>query len=714
MANSYRPLQPAPMEEQPTPPPSQPRAPLVQKPKRTVTLGACLACRKRKSKCDGSRPVCTCCVQKETACVYELGPNEKPSQAMKRKNEEMQGELFNLRQLYDFLRLRPEQEALDILRKIRSEPPESSTAQRIQELADLTRKQGELLGQLPSSLGSSLVQQSEQVTLPPIRLALGSPNSDPDNLSFPNIFPLVVEGPSSQRRRHALDVDVSASSDSQSSLPAFASLGTALHTRALDQSPDPRLDSIKSWTSVTKDNHLLSLLFSSWHTWEYSYFHFFDWDIFLDDLSCGKSDFCSELLVNAVLATACFHLPLIKDRSKPFGDNILTEFYREARRLWELDEGNNSLTRIQSALCIFMVLGKHGRDKVGSMFLNEACRIARDMGLFRVSLPSPEKPVDKRWERSRAVTAWSLFNFQLEMSFTYSFPPLITEQPPIAVPYEEIPEKEAFFRYRCTRHILILECSKILTESDAFVSEVPPKPEVIEVLYVKMKSCYDAQPSILDPEKFPSPPNLLAALQHHASIVRLFQPFITRSSSAERMKAYRDHAISVTRSTIKEIRRLLALHDVHHGWEKTITFILDSLVIASFGTLEEVALENNFQVPPEGNEPYEGLLTCLRAIGIVATYVFYAQPLFRLLTQSCEKLGIPLPIELISALDCYTSEEWTRNAAGMVSSQYIADLRKTANDVENARMDAIVSQWKDMSLEEKTAATQYTSPPSDH
>src|SRR4051794_31650200 len=98
MAN-FRPLQPAPSDQE-IPPQPQSRLLLTQKPKRTVTLGACAACRRRKSKCDGIRPACACCVQKDTKCVYELGPNEKPSQAMKRKNEEMQGKLSNLRQLY--------------------------------------------------------------------------------------------------------------------------------------------------------------------------------------------------------------------------------------------------------------------------------------------------------------------------------------------------------------------------------------------------------------------------------------------------------------------------------------------------------------------------------------------------------------------------------------------------------------------------------------
>ena len=45
-----------------------------------------------------------------------------------------------------------------------------------------------------------------------------------------------------------------------------------------------------------------------WHKWEFSYYHYLDWDIFLDDLSSGRTDFCSELLVNAILASASVSL----------------------------------------------------------------------------------------------------------------------------------------------------------------------------------------------------------------------------------------------------------------------------------------------------------------------------------------------------------------------------------------------------------------------
>ena len=72
----------------------------------------------------------------------------------------------------------------------------------------------------------------------------------------------------------------------------------------MDESSDSRLATASRWTRVTDDGHFLALLLSAWHTWEYSYYHILDWEIFLGDLSNSQTDFCSELLVNSLLATA--------------------------------------------------------------------------------------------------------------------------------------------------------------------------------------------------------------------------------------------------------------------------------------------------------------------------------------------------------------------------------------------------------------------------
>lgn len=108
---------------------------------------------------------------------------------------------------------------------------------------------------------------------------------------------------------------------------------------------------------------------------------------------------------------------MIKNRSHPFGDSMITRFYREARRLWETEEGEgDNLTRIQAAVALYLVFEKHGRDKVGNFFLQEACHIAQKLGLFRLPSSSEPRPLhisQDRWDRARSVTAWALFNFQL-------------------------------------------------------------------------------------------------------------------------------------------------------------------------------------------------------------------------------------------------------------------------------------------------------------
>ncbi|KAF1847944.1 uncharacterized protein K460DRAFT_279354 [Cucurbitaria berberidis CBS 394.84] len=700
------------MEQEPPPQP-QGRLLLAQKPKRTVTLGACVACRKRKSKCDGSRPVCTCCVQKVTSCVYELGPNEKPSQAMKRKNEEMQGELSNLRQLYDFLRLRPEQEAMEIMRRIRANPPDTSQSQRIQELADFVRH-GDMPTQQASSVPSSPHHQElgQSVTLPPLRLALAldSPSDlDPHNLPLPGILSMGVDGPISQRRRYTSDTELPVRSDSQGSLPPPTSIEAILQPPSssfVDAAfTDPRLASAKNWTTVTSDPNILLTLFSAWTTREFCYYHYLDRDAFLDDMASGRTDFCSALLVNALLASASFHSSAVKDRQKPFSERSLTTmFYKEARRLWDLEQGKDSLTKVQAGICLFLVLGKYGRDKVGYTFLEEACRTGRDLGLFQsqageASWKTLNGP-HERWDKVRAVTAWTLFNFQLSMSFTYSFPVIIKTLPPMEIPYRESPTEEALFRSECMKHIVILDYVNMLRGDNDLDNKNQLEPEQIEACYLRLTSWWDTRPPDIHPDKAPSIENLLCAMMYQVNIVSLFQPILDAESPVEQISLYRLRARSITSAALRETRRLFAIQEIRYGWANTITLILHPLSVASFGTLDEILLERPGSTTMEMSEPYQGLLTCLRALSSLSSYSYYAQPLFRLLTQKCQTLGVQLPLEVQSTLEFYRSEEWTKHAANMVSSQYIADTRKMVTDAESATMDAVISAWEGLSLDE--------------
>jgi hypothetical protein len=191
------------------------------------------------------------------------------------------------------------------------------------------------------------------------------------------------------------------------------------------------------------------------------------------------------------------------------------------------------------------------------------------------------------------------------------------------------------------------------------------------------------------------------SMMYHVNIINLFHPVLDHGISSQNHDSYLDRARSVTSTSLAELRRLLGLHELRHCWGTAITIVLHPITVASIGSLDEISKAYQSPREAESSEAYRGLLTCLRALCALSSFSYYAQPLLRLLTQKCQAIGLQLPDDVQSALDHYTSEEWTRNAASLVSSQYIVDMRQTTTNSESARMDSIISAWEGLGLDER-------------
>jgi hypothetical protein len=78
---------------------------------------------------------------------------------------------------------------------------------------------------------------------------------------------------------------------------------------------EPLLNDVKplDWTSVSKDDALMLDLLAVWFRCEYSFASAFQKDFFLEDMASHSQDFCSELLVNVVLAYCWREWLLIPD-----------------------------------------------------------------------------------------------------------------------------------------------------------------------------------------------------------------------------------------------------------------------------------------------------------------------------------------------------------------------------------------------------------------
>jgi hypothetical protein len=101
-------------------------------------------------------------------------------------------------------------------------------------------------------------------------------------------------------------------------------------TTGTEPSMDPyqhEEDPITSWTEVTKDANLIKHLLRMYFTWHYTYFTTLSRNLFLKDfykgrgnvaagLSSRKTEYCTPLLVNAMLALGCHFTALPAARAQ--------------------------------------------------------------------------------------------------------------------------------------------------------------------------------------------------------------------------------------------------------------------------------------------------------------------------------------------------------------------------------------------------------------
>lgn len=242
---------------------------------------------------------------------------------MKQKIERLSGETAEYNELFHHLRARSEPEAFEILRLIRT------SADRAQVLKSI--REGDLL----TTFSWRPLEGSEESQSPEERNAVEFVRV---MSQFRNAYPSMERGvqilssPTSDRRMdighlisHVEDENgaLSRTSPSPSDSSRYSSSASANGVAVPPGSDSPSLHNRWSnyvlshlqgvqladnrWTTVTDDSELIAHLLSLYFVWEHPIFTLIDRDLFLEDLVAERrrSTFCSDLLVNAILALAC-------------------------------------------------------------------------------------------------------------------------------------------------------------------------------------------------------------------------------------------------------------------------------------------------------------------------------------------------------------------------------------------------------------------------
>lgn len=160
------------------------------------------------------------------------------------------------------------------------------------------------------------------------------------------------------------------------------------------------------WLTTHRDAELIEHLMNLYFCWIHPYSHMLSRAHFLSDMATGRTQYCSALLVNAILSLASHYSDrpaVYADPNDP--DTAGNAFFAEAMRLLELSD-TPSLTTIQALAIMSLREYSRSENSQGYQHAGRAVRMALEMGLHLAVTSEGLSPFDSEVRR---VTFWGIF-----------------------------------------------------------------------------------------------------------------------------------------------------------------------------------------------------------------------------------------------------------------------------------------------------------------
>lgn len=210
---------------------------------------------------------------RDTECRH----GETESRQFKRRYQQLKQKRTAQEELFDMLQNLPERDAADIFHRIRAGANAEAVIRHIQD--------GSLIMEL-----SHVPQTSSRFHFPYMDKI---PASLQDSTYFQSLVYEAIEASDYDRSTSQTHVALQKSNYARS-------LSTARMVDNLLEDAQP-----SHWTSVSSNDRLLRNIIEGYFINQYPRHFFFHKAYFLEDLVSRRTEFCSHLLVNALLAKAC-------------------------------------------------------------------------------------------------------------------------------------------------------------------------------------------------------------------------------------------------------------------------------------------------------------------------------------------------------------------------------------------------------------------------
>ncbi|KAL6699759.1 hypothetical protein J3F84DRAFT_361663 [Trichoderma pleuroticola] len=652
--------------------------------RQNMVAAACSTCRKQKTKCSGDRPTCSRCIQRNSECHYTTQPGETESQARRRGYKDLQRITTVHEELFDLLRKLPDQEADHIWDKIRNGEEAMSVLNYI--------KTGSVLLQMAVAPETRFRYELPYRTEMPEYYLGNNPYMDSMIYGASSLYPKDERSRISGRTATSRAGNRAPNEYQDVYLKPFHAAEVI----------DPRLTDAKisSWTGVCKDDGLMRQLLSVFLRCEYHLTSAFQKDYFLDDLVANRKQFCSSLLVNIVLAYSCVCFPGFPDRAEYWNPKALVyRFVMEAKRLWELESHVPHITTIQAGIAFTVFHNLCGLDEIGQTYRIHAIDLAHQMQLFDSTIGGRSH----KMQRSMAFLAWTLFNWETLVAFSFMFKPLLKEPPNWTLPdpsqdgnwYGEIWLKypltntlsPSYFGsvFRAKSHFRIIMndfCCTAYSEGSQVTIE-----KAYELLK-RLKHWYDGLPGPLQPRTIVLPTHLQLHIHYHYLIITIFEPL---------MDAHTDQGPppqQLVAEAKKRLQTLIRLYYLRHGYDAMDLFIVIPLMLAGSDCVEAI----NDQTPVAELELLRSTLI-LVAKGLYSQRRnhYLAEALFRVIRGRMR----PSELSLLKNSMKIDEGEWDEKSSMVqeVRSSWPVSVVKKKEDLESHILNNLVENYGNLNVE---------------
>ncbi|KIW21016.1 hypothetical protein PV08_01595 [Exophiala spinifera] len=499
--------------------------------KRRCVSTACIACRKRKSKCDGMLPKCAACASVYlTECEYAPHTDHRRKGVYKKDVDSSKTKNSTLQVLIQAILNAEEDDVMDLVTEIR-------TCDSLEELAASLETRDRGLAEAPAEPSNS-----DDIIVPQFEAELSGKMGD-----------LMLDG----------SVKFIGGTSNLIWLPEDYEHQGSAASLSQEFALRPKEEAVLSWTKVTQNKDDILHFMNMYFCWHYAFFTTLAKELFYRDFLTGtSSQYCSPLLVNVMLALGCHFSGRPAARKDPEDSRTTGDhFFAEAKRLlYEDDEfANAKLCTVQALALMSVREAGCGHESKGWVYSGMSFRMACDLGLNVDAQPINQlsRLTDEGID-ARRITFWGCYLFDKCWSNYLGRQPLLllsnitvkkpdvfpSEDSEIWSPYTDSGIIQAHAQPARTRAVA-LQLSKLAEISSDLMTAFynpeqlqKPQSKQIELkrltdLHTRLEAWKQNLPSEMEPREGQLPQVLLMHMFFQLLYIHLYRPFLkyTRSTS---------------------------------------------------------------------------------------------------------------------------------------------------------------------------------------